>query len=201
MVGGAGGATDLSRFAAALALRIAREAGVEAHAQDAGAPAPVPGCEVLVRVGLPDPPGPGAEVDLVLLLEADSPGAAVAWRDTLLASGLSWASIGGAADGRSAPARPGAFPASPTDGSTAALDTAPDTAFDTAFGAALGAAVDAATPLLRRRALVGTGLFTRLARRNAEHAGWRWTCESCDVPECEHALRVASRMDTGPTLR
>ena len=200
MVGGAVWAAHLSRFVAALALRIAREAGVEARAHVA-AEAPAPRCEVLVRAGLPDAPDPAAGVDLVLLLEGDGPGAAATWRDALMASGLPWACIGGAVGGRRAAARTEASAAAPADGGIAALDTVPDPIPDPAFEAALVAAVDAATPLLRRRALPGTGLFTRLARRNAEHAGWRWTCESCDVPECEHALRVASRMDTGPTLR
>jgi len=36
-----------------------------------------------------------------------------------------------------------------------------------------------------------TGLFTRLAEREAasveQAAAWRWVCENCDVPDCEHA--------------
>jgi hypothetical protein len=49
-------------------------------------------------------------------------------------------------------------------------------------------------PLLRRRALPRDGLFSRLARRNAEAPAWQWVCEKCDVPECEHAqLRHAGR--------
>ena len=52
-------------------------------------------------------------------------------------------------------------------------------------------ALDAVAPLLRRRAPPRDGLFTRLAQRNAAQAAWRWTCQDCDVPECEHALRRA----------
>ncbi len=52
------------------------------------------------------------------------------------------------------------------------------------------AAVDAVTPLLRQAARPGSGLFSRLAQREAaaaqSHRHWR--CESCDVPGCEHAL-------------
>lgn len=51
-------------------------------------------------------------------------------------------------------------------------------------------ALDAVAPLLRRCSPPRDGLFTRLALRNAEHASWRWVCQDCDVPECEHALRV-----------
>jgi nicotinamide riboside kinase len=53
--------------------------------------------------------------------------------------------------------------------------------------ARLESALDAVAPLLRRRALPRDGLFTRLARRNAEAPAWQWVCEKCDVPECEHA--------------
>lgn len=53
--------------------------------------------------------------------------------------------------------------------------------------ARLEAAVNAVAPLLRRRALPRDGLFTRLAKRNAEAPAWTWVCEKCDVPECEHA--------------
>jgi len=57
--------------------------------------------------------------------------------------------------------------------------------------ARLAAAVNAVAPLLRDRAQPGTGLFTRLAARDAaglaEAAAWRWTCETCDDAACEHA--------------
>lgn len=49
-------------------------------------------------------------------------------------------------------------------------------------------AIDALTPVLRRRAMAGAGLFTRLAEREAAEPAWTWVCETCDVPECEHAL-------------
>ena len=45
--------------------------------------------------------------------------------------------------------------------------------------------------LLRTRIAPGGGLFTRLAQRDARYAAWRWTCENCDDPDCEHALRTS----------
>ena len=57
------------------------------------------------------------------------------------------------------------------------------------------AALDAVAPLLRARAAAGSGLFTRLAERDAQAAARRWVCRDCDVPDCEHALmsRLRSR--------
>lgn len=49
------------------------------------------------------------------------------------------------------------------------------------------AALDAVAPLLRARLPGGSGLFTRLAARDAAMPAWRWVCEKCDVPDCEHA--------------
>jgi nicotinamide riboside kinase len=54
--------------------------------------------------------------------------------------------------------------------------------------ARLEAALDAVAPLLRGRAPAGSGLFSRLAEREAQAAAWRWVCGDCDVPDCEHAL-------------
>jgi nicotinamide riboside kinase len=51
------------------------------------------------------------------------------------------------------------------------------------------AAADALAPLLRTRARPGSGLFTRLAERDAAQPAWPWLCD-CDVPDCEHALRA-----------
>ena len=48
-------------------------------------------------------------------------------------------------------------------------------------------ALDAVAPLLRGRATPRTGLFSRLAARDAAQPAWRWICEKCDVPDCEHA--------------
>jgi hypothetical protein len=31
------------------------------------------------------------------------------------------------------------------------------------------------------------GLLTRLQQRDAAQPQWRWICEKCDSPECEHA--------------
>jgi nicotinamide riboside kinase len=55
--------------------------------------------------------------------------------------------------------------------------------------ARVASALDAVTPLLARIAAPGSGLFTRLAARDAAQPAWRWVCETCDVPDCEHALR------------
>lgn len=49
------------------------------------------------------------------------------------------------------------------------------------------AALDAVAPVLRGRGPPRAGLFTRLQQRNASPAGRIWVCETCDVPECEHA--------------
>ncbi len=54
--------------------------------------------------------------------------------------------------------------------------------------ARLESAVDAVAPLLRSRRLPAAGLFSRLAARDAAQPAWRWACETCDTPECEHAL-------------
>lgn len=58
--------------------------------------------------------------------------------------------------------------------------------------ARLESALDAVAPLLRARTPAGSGLFTRLAARDAAQPGWQWVCEKCDVPDCEHALRRQS---------
>ena len=50
------------------------------------------------------------------------------------------------------------------------------------------AALDAAAPLLRRAGLAGSGLFTRLAARDAAPAARAWLCVDCDEPACEHLL-------------
>ena len=51
-------------------------------------------------------------------------------------------------------------------------------------------AVDAVAPLLRSREGPQSGLFTRLAERDAAQPVWTWACENCDAPACEHlALR------------
>ena len=53
----------------------------------------------------------------------------------------------------------------------------------------VNSALDAVTPLLARIAQPGSGLFTRMAQRDAAQPAWRWVCEKCDVPECEHRLQ------------
>ena len=60
--------------------------------------------------------------------------------------------------------------------------------------ARLDRAFDAAGPLLATQVPAQAGLFTRLAEREAAMPGWRWVCETCNVPDCEHALiRQAAR--------
>ena len=60
--------------------------------------------------------------------------------------------------------------------------------------ARVDSAVDAVTPLLARLAASNAGIFTRLAHRQAAMPTWRWVCEKCDVPDCEHAaMRAALR--------
>ncbi len=60
-------------------------------------------------------------------------------------------------------------------------------------GQRLESALDAVAPLLRRRELPRDGLFTRLARRNAQAPAWNWACDRCDAPECEHLSRRTRR--------
>jgi nicotinamide riboside kinase len=60
--------------------------------------------------------------------------------------------------------------------------------------ARLEAALDALTPVLMPLMAQPSdasgprrpGLFTRLAQRQAAQPVWQWSCEQCDVPECEH---------------
>ena len=55
----------------------------------------------------------------------------------------------------------------------------------------LEAAVDAVAPLLRPISAEGAGLFTRLARRNAEPAARSLRCEHCGDSACERRLKQA----------
>lgn len=50
------------------------------------------------------------------------------------------------------------------------------------------AALNAITPLLKARPSPRQGLFSRLSDRQDALAEWRWACENCDVPECEHLM-------------
>ena len=54
--------------------------------------------------------------------------------------------------------------------------------------ARLEQAFAAVTPLLATLAPAHAGLFTGLAERDAAMPAWHWVCETCDVPDCEHAL-------------
>ena len=60
--------------------------------------------------------------------------------------------------------------------------------------ARLDQAFDAVSPLLATLAPAHAGLFSRLAARDAAMPAWRWACEKCDVPDCEHAaLKLLQR--------
>ena len=56
--------------------------------------------------------------------------------------------------------------------------------------ARLQSALDAVAPLLRARDTPRRGLFSRLLDRNAAPEARAWSCEFCDDPDCEHALRT-----------
>jgi nicotinamide riboside kinase len=56
----------------------------------------------------------------------------------------------------------------------------------------LEAALDAVAPIVRALPSTHSGLFTRLAQRNAQDSARTWRCERCDDPACEHALRQGS---------
>ncbi|MEH0165459.1 ATP-binding protein [Paucibacter sp. JuS9] len=51
----------------------------------------------------------------------------------------------------------------------------------------LEAALDVLSPLLARPDRTA-GLFSRLQAQQAAQKPWRWPCEQCDQPECEHRL-------------
>ena len=64
--------------------------------------------------------------------------------------------------------------------------------------ARLEAAVDAVAPHLRRADAPAQGLFSRLAARDAVQPEWRWVCETCDSPDCEHAAWRQRLVADGP---
>jgi len=79
----------------------------------------------------------------------------------------------------------------PVDRAVRALLTTHGLAWSVVGGlgdARLEQAFDATTPWLTTWAPAHAGLFTRLAAREAAMPTWRWVCEKCDVPDCEHAL-------------
>ena len=58
--------------------------------------------------------------------------------------------------------------------------------------ARLACALDALTPRLSTATAPRTGLLSRLQAREAAQPAWRWACETCDDPDCEHlSLRSA----------
>jgi hypothetical protein len=44
------------------------------------------------------------------------------------------------------------------------------------------------TPLLKTKPSPKRGLFSRLSDRQDALPEWRWACDHCDVPECEHLV-------------
>ena len=54
------------------------------------------------------------------------------------------------------------------------------------------AALDALTPVLKASGR-SAGLFSRLQDRQAAQKPWIWSCEHCDLPECEHRLMIDKR--------
>jgi nicotinamide riboside kinase len=59
--------------------------------------------------------------------------------------------------------------------------------------ARLDQAFAAVGPLLATMAAATSGLFTGLAARDAAAPAWRWVCDTCDQPDCEHLLLRAAR--------
>lgn len=79
----------------------------------------------------------------------------------------------------------------PVDGRLRTLLIGAGLPFATVAGsgaARVQSALDALTPLLRSHGLLGAGLFTRLAQRDAADAARPWACGDCDQPDCEHRL-------------
>jgi nicotinamide riboside kinase len=94
---------------------------------------------------------------------------------------------------RSDPQRDGAHVREPVDSMLQELLAAHRIGWSRIAGlgdARLEAALDAVAPRLRERAPHRSGLFTRLAARDAAQPAWRWVCETCDEPDCEHRLRA-----------
>jgi nicotinamide riboside kinase len=85
----------------------------------------------------------------------------------------------------------------PVDGAVRALLAAHGLGWSVVSGQGderLERAFDAVSPLLTTLAPPSAGLFTRLAERDAAAPAWRWVCDKCDVPDCEHAaLRLLQR--------
>jgi nicotinamide riboside kinase len=85
----------------------------------------------------------------------------------------------------------------PVDGAVRALLAAHGLGWSVVSGQGderLERAFDAVSPLLTTLAPPSAGLFTRLAERDASAPAWRWVCDKCDVPDCEHAaLRLLQR--------
>ena len=105
-------------------------------------------------------------------------------RELLVAHRLPWSVVSGSGDARCESAIDAlapllrqrlALPGATTN--TAANTTANTTSSATAN-----------TPTNAQR-----GLFSRLDQRNAEASAARWTCESCDDPDCEHREQARQR--------
>lgn len=86
--------------------------------------------------------------------------------------------------------RDGAHVREPVDAAVRALLVGAGLPFVVVGGwgeARVEAALDAVAPWLRRAAAPAPGLLSRLADRDAAQPEWRWVCDSCDSPDCEHA--------------
>lgn len=87
--------------------------------------------------------------------------------------------------------RDGAHVREPVDRAVRDLLAAHDLGWSVIGGegaARLDQAFAAVTPLLAQMVPARAGLFSGLASREASTPTWRWVCDSCDVPDCEHRL-------------
>lgn len=92
--------------------------------------------------------------------------------------------------------RDGAHVREPVDCAVRDLLAAHDLSWSVVGGtgpARLDQAFAAVTPRLATLLPTGAGLFSRLAHREADAPAWRWVCDSCDLPDCEHRLLQAAR--------
>lgn len=116
----------------------------------------------------------------------------MAWHRTMDATLLTALDIPWHSD----PLRDGPHVREPVDGLVRQLLIEHGIAFSLVSGqgeARLASALDALTPLLADRATPRRGLFTRLQAREAAQPEWRWACDQCDAPECEHQALAARR--------
>ena len=92
--------------------------------------------------------------------------------------------------------RDGAHVREPVDSAVRALLGAHGLAWSVVGGQGpvrLDQAFAASQPLLAAAAPPASGLFSGLAAREAAAPVWRWVCDTCDQPDCEHQLLAAAR--------